>query len=383
MKKIFSITGIIALLVVSCTTERVEYENPENTIQSDAQKALEILKKDGHNTHNAIIQKESIILEGDILIDIPNLLETYEKFQSSYQSKQNLSHDGVFSGGKLTSKYVDKLSYSIDDDARAEWLNPLRTAIERFNEVNQCKVQMIFSEGSAFTNISYKELEGAPVGLANLPRLAVNGISFDKKPGPNIYIDPVKTASYGFELKVLLLMHEIGHTIGFEHTFGSQTHKNQYIANVGDFNGTQIQGTTLYDSNSIMYPSLRNVSLAAHTRNDIIALQKLYPGPFISDFNQTITGPRFAVVNESVTYSTSANQTGNSYIWQVNNAGARTWVTLSRSSTLSFNISPEATPNGINSMGVRCIVTKSNGDVSRKTISVTVEGNPTGGGLPK
>jgi len=33
-------------------------------------------------------------------------------------------------------------------------------------------------------------------------------------------------------------------------------------------------------------------------------------------------------------------------------------------------------------MNVRCFVTKSNGDESRKTISVLAEGAPTGGGHP-
>ncbi|KAA1246481.1 M57 family metalloprotease [Aquimarina sp. RZ0] len=373
MRKLLSV--LILLVIVSCSVDQDIETIEEQLLQTNPEKALSILEELGFNTFNATMDEEFITIEGDIMMNIAFILESYEKEKGVSQAKQSLSRKHTFYGGRVSSEYNNRVKFSMAPNMRAEWLPALQIAISRYNKVNECRVQMSYTTGRAHSHISFRDLGSNTLGRAEFPKKTVHSnLKTYRKPGEYIYIHPTLNSNASLEDKVHLLMHEMGHNMGFEHVFDNAAHRANY-----SFDGTQIAGTILYEKNSVMNADGYD-SRGIFTPNDKIALKTIYPGPFVSDFNQTITGPTLAATKESVTYRTSVTNPGNTYRWEVKYVGAHPWTRLhSNSASVTFRISTRATPNGLNNMNVRCTIVKPNGDEGRKVFSTLVEGRPTDG----
>ncbi len=383
MKKILG--TILSILLCACSVDEIKENTTENQIEEDGKKVLQILKEEGFNTHNAIIDDEFVVIEGDISMNIAYILENHKEVKPQLRAKQALYRKHTFYGGRVSNEYNNRVKFSMTSNMRGQWLSALNIAIARYNEVNECRVQMSYTTGSSHSHISYKNLSGNFLAKAELPQRTIHSnLRTYRKPGTHIHVDPMRTANFTLSQKVALLMHEMGHNMGFEHVFDNAAHKTNYINNIAGFDGTQIQGTALYDRYSVMNAT-GLASQGVFTTNDEIALKQVYPGPFVSDFNQTITGPQYGFVGEPISYSTSANNSSNSFLWQVKYAGSQSWINIlnGRNASVTFNIGSQATPNGNNNMEVRCTVIRPNGDESRKSFFTMVEGNPTDGSDPR
>ncbi|MEW7280732.1 M57 family metalloprotease [Aquimarina sp. 2201CG1-2-11] len=361
------LTGIIS----SCEVDRDIDLTKETSIQTDGQKALEILEDLGFNTFNATIDNEYIIIEDDILMEIAFILENHKKGDSAIESKQSLSKKHTFYGGRVSNEYNNRVRFSMAENMQADWLPALQIAISRYNKVNECRVHMSYTTGSAHSHISYKNLGGNTLGWGEYPRKTIHSnLKIYRKPGTKIHIDPVRTRNTSLEDKIHLLMHEMGHNMGFDHVFDNATHKARF-----SFKGTQIAGTTIYEANSVMNADGYD-SGGIFTVNDKRALQIIYPGPFISDFDQTIIGPRYADTYRSATYKTSVTSSANTYHWEYKNKVSNSWRNVPNGTTpsVTFKISTSVAYNPFNGIEVRCTIVKPNGDESRKSIITQVEG---------
>ncbi len=373
MKKTFFKLLLVILTgtISSCEVDSDIDSNKETTAQTDGQKALTILEDLGFNTFNATIDDKYIIIEGDILMEIAFILENYKNDRNAIESKQSLSKKHTFYGGRVSNKYNNRVKFSMAENMQADWLPALQIAISRYNKVNECRVHMSYTTGSAHSHISYKNLSNNLLGWGEYPRKTIHSnLKTYRKPGPKIYIDPARTSNASLEDKVHLLMHEMGHNMGFDHVFDNAAHKAGF-----SFNGTQIAGTTIYEANSVMNADGYD-SGGIFTTNDKYALKIIYPGPFVSSFNQTITGPRYADIYRPVTYKTTPVSTAYTYIWHYRNRLSRSWRSIPNSSapSVTFRIPAFIAQNAFNGMEVRCTIVKPNGDESRKSIITQVEG---------
>ena len=275
---------LLILLTISIGSCEVDQNIASNEEATDGQKALKILEDSGFNTFNAKIDGEYIIIEDDILIDIAFILENHKKEDNTIESKQSLSKKHTVSGGRVSNEYNNRVRFSMAENMRADWLPALKIAISRYNDVNECRVHMRYTTGSSHSHISYKNFESNTLGWGEYPRKTIHSnLKIYRKPGTKIYIDPVRTRNTSLENKVHLLMHEMGLNMGFAHVFDNAAHKARF-----GFKGTQIVGTAIYDANSVMNADGYD-SGGIFTTNDIRALQIIYPGPFISDFDLSIT----------------------------------------------------------------------------------------------
>ncbi|RZS90610.1 M57 family metalloprotease [Aquimarina brevivitae] len=366
MKKISLLVFVITLF--SCSTDHYD----DDILTEANTDLIKILEENDIDPQKVVITDEYVILEGDIGIPISAILEDARAGKGNI-SKQALRDKSTFEGGRVSNEYNNRIRIAMAADMRPDWMEALRQAINRFNEINECRIHYTYVTGSAHTYISYKNLNGT-IGFGEWPQKTIHSnLKTYRKPGSKIHIHP-NQKNQSLNLKIELLLHEMGHTLGFEHTFKDANHRAQYSSN---YDGDHISGTPIYDPLSVMAPAIAHDN-GQFSYYDKIALQKVYVGPFINDFEHTISGTNYADVFSYVTYTTNVINSSYNYKWEYKYPNSSSWGRLPNSSssntTVRFKMTSYLAPHRTNTFRVRCTITKPNGDVSRDHFSTRVDG---------
>lgn len=230
----------------------------------------------------------------------------YKCDNENYTFNNNLKH--YSSDYNVTNLNID-IAFNPNDNFTYKWVNALDEAILEWNSFscNGFNLQRISNYSIANIKITFDNpSQFSPNGVASGDAPTSSGL-----PGPFIYINssPTVQAIVTDDKAVSTMVHEIGHTLGFEHTNGNT--------------GTYIPGTQDgidWDSFTISNIAAHNWSSRGFSNDDIIAINYLYPCPITPPSPPTvnIVGPIFG--NNTSYYTWTANVTDGTppftYTWE-------------------------------------------------------------------
>lgn len=275
-KKLKGLLLVISLLFIFACNNGLQNE-VLTAEESKIEIALERVSAMGFDTEGYQIAGDGIIVEGDIVLNIDDLLS-----ESSRQYK--------YVGRDVSAN--DIANVKLCNSLGSSWDNAFKNAINEWNSVSDTKVRLLYknyygryytaSEADIhiFYDSSKFETGTNAAGLGDYP--STSGKIGDKL---NVNLGNRTVAGYNDYQKKKLLMHEIGHCIGFPHQDGSSSATTSYIQ------GTPLVG---YDNYSIMaqdnydYFETRDPKF---TSGDKKMIQLLYPSnsntPYVDIFEHS------------------------------------------------------------------------------------------------
>ena len=158
------------------------------------------------------------------------------------------------------------------------WTNAVRNALNSWSWTYGTKIKFVETTGAANITFNFGYLPSGVVAQASFPS--------GGGPGPTVTIAYAYASSLSSSQKQWVMVHELGHTVGYRH---SNWHQYESSGTVG---ATQVPGTPYTDGSSVMRTGLSSVpSWSYFSSYDQTANGYLYPG----------TGPALtsAVVNGS------------------------------------------------------------------------------------
>ncbi|NBP69359.1 MAG: hypothetical protein EBR30_15500 [Cytophagia bacterium] len=280
MKKKITLVAIfliVTLIFFACENQ----ESPILDINSNEIQMYDILPEDSLKylnyletigfERNMIRYNDGIFIIEDILISQNDLDERIimesKKSSAHYRYQYPVSDD-----------YINTVYVYLDASVSSEWTNAAIFAINKWNESSldtKIYFRQVLNQNEATTVITANWASFLPrtfIGYAIFP-------TYDGKPGNKIYINTdynyLPTAN-----KRLAMVHEMGHTIGFQHT------------NVigGD---VFIPGTPSVDNLSVMNSIIFNNWNQQFTSGDVTAIETFYPCTQSKIINFPNGGPAF------------------------------------------------------------------------------------------
>ena len=258
MKRVLNRKFLIALacfcatlFIISCQQEAEPYEiQPLNsTFEADK----ELIESLGFDTSNMEDWEDSYLVEGDIRISKKTLsnvrqnLYTRQKRVDPVLEKTYVNTNSIY-------VYADS---SVPTSGTENWRPALQAACQAWTNISNCAIRLVYTTNPSIADITLSlttENTSGYIAWAWYPFSPI-------KPGPSIVADS-KYSYYTDSQKTWVLVHELGHTLGF-------AHPNQ------DF--IQIPGTPTEDHSSVMYSHGGGRNWLGFTSGDILAAQILYP----------------------------------------------------------------------------------------------------------
>lgn len=198
------------LIIVFWSCERDEEQITEELSVEQQEKVskeiIDLLKKNGFDTHDIISYENGYIVEGDIFISHENI----EEFKKG--SNENSSKHFVRTSLVSNNRSIRTLRVYIASNFSSSNKNAIKAALNRYNVLN---LTLRFSETTNINNADIvfriRTLTGS-VANAN----AVGSWPSNGNPGSTITYNSRRLGAVGNN--VTLAAHELGHTIGFRHT---------------------------------------------------------------------------------------------------------------------------------------------------------------------
>jgi hypothetical protein len=203
LKKLFSLTTILAIFLLSACKKEIEEIQKSAINLSKDQVSADILEKIGalgFGTKGVIALPDGYLVEGDIILSKEDLKGV--KIPSNARIDQ-------YRTTQLVTNLPRTIMVSIASSLPARYVAALDEAIQRYNDQG---IQLSLSRVASGANISivsgsgsYLASAGFPSGSGNPYReIKINATAI----GPTPNVDYLAT----------ILAHEIGHCIGFRHT---------------------------------------------------------------------------------------------------------------------------------------------------------------------
>lgn len=269
MKKILFVFSIalICLIISSCRkTTEVPITARQNAI-------IKYLVSCGINEDRIEITDGVMTIDGDVGIDEEAAIEIMQQIDdlstitNSVQERQR----GVDTRLKaVTSANVVNIKYFIHPSVSncqngASWISAIGTAVSNWNNLSNCRVNFTQVSSQNLANLTFASDEPSNTFLAqSLINLQSPVVARTQFPAPslglickNISIRRTATTT----TRVNVIMHEIGHALGYFHTDSSD--------------GIVLHGTPATDNNSIMYSN--TTSSTSFTTGDKRANRLFYP----------------------------------------------------------------------------------------------------------
>lgn len=250
----------VIVFFISCNHDLVNFVDEPLSAEKEAQLNDTIddykhkLVVMGFDTTSVYEWDDYYVVEGDILISkkmVDPLLLTTRQYRTNYY---------VSNGEKYTIGVDNTIQIN------TEWREAVEEVISIYNA--NTGFRLVYTENNPDIRITkVNSLESNVCAQGTFPSIA-------GKPGNNVYIN------YAFQYnidnflslsqKVFLLMHEVGHNLGFRHTDGGSEGE-------GQFGLINIPGTPTHDPNSFMNSGTCGLFWNGFSGGDIIALNYLWP----------------------------------------------------------------------------------------------------------
>lgn len=307
MKKIFRIFFLLLFTVILSNCQNDDELNiSSDTSTISFENDIAIIKTLGFDVTNILDQGDYYRVENDIVLE-KKYLNDYGKIDNdSIQLRQ-----AVYSKGKIDQNKVSNItigfSSSFPTTGRTpEWRTALSHAINEWNSISNCAIKFILTASSPNVTIEhFREENSNTVAEAYMPRSG--------NPGEKIKINIVNDY-YSMDSKIHVLVHEMGHILGFRHTDG-------------DTDSILIPGTSSLDPLSVMNSTYGdNSGWKGFTQQDIKATQILYPGVSSLTSSAQILCP-----GETVTYTVPEE------LINTSPASIVYWTEISNATFVSYN----------------------------------------------
>lgn len=355
MKKLIYLFAVILFgIISSCSKEQIKTEENSTAKQSKIENdpTLTFLKQAGFSKTDIKEFDEYYLVEGDITFYKNKIYRT-----SSLNTKQRQY-------SMVTN--IEDINVYIDPSMSTSWISASEQALARWNNIeNIClHFNIVESTSLADIHISYEtNLSPNTLATASWPSpLEENPNQY--KPGQTIEINPDANYPDHFNqnMKIALIMHEIGHTIGLAHT--------------NDSNFELIPGTPSSDPDSLMNTAQDDTlegssSLIDFSTDDIIAIKTLFqcsnpnPSPEPDPLSVLIGGP-LKGDNQGV-YTWNAIVDGGispySYEWKRSTDNGQTYTYPWGDGTESFTANLPLDKD----LYIKVIVTDANGNTASNT----------------
>lgn len=296
-------------LFQNCSKETVEDIVIEEAIQ-DNSKLLEVLKQWGYTDDDIEDRGDFYLVEGDI--------EFYKNKEYSSPPKENLVNKNSSSSKILQTTTTYLVSHDINYDFNISvafasevsqaWITATQSAMDEWNSICHVNLYTTSDYNNADIQVYYKTSGAASAGFP----------TSDGKPGSWIKINNGGIGSYSALAKEWVIVHELGHALGQNHSYSYTDIVN------GCSNISNIPGTPDCDFNSIMgYNTGGNTF--SFSSYDILAAKYLFPSPPLPPA-PSISGPDYMGIG--VDFATWTYDGGipneQAYVWwykKVNNGG--------------------------------------------------------------
>lgn len=281
------------MTIVSCDTESPTTENPNSktsslTVDKNDPVIIELLNR-GYKLENIKDIDKYYLVEDDMF---------FYKTKSNNTSKPAQAHANQLASMSAVTNITVRIDSSIPTSGPDDWRSAIATALSDWSAIQGCRVNFILT-----TNPSCNILIGADEGILPNSVAAAAFLPSGEAPGFQIAInlDARNDIAFTETEKIHVLKHELGHTIGFQHTngayFGESTDASGYnvIPNTPSGFGSN------QDFSSVMNTSapLTNVFSSL----DIFAFKYLFPDNY--SMNDLIFSP---VEGESIIYGSNTIQ---------------------------------------------------------------------------
>ncbi|MGM9477495.1 M57 family metalloprotease [Pedobacter sp. GSP4] len=316
---------LLTLAISSCKKSETPVAAPQAKVEIDATTIAKI-KEMGFRTDSIRVFGESYIVEGDILITKESL------------STPKAQHKLLNGGGKIAQVNTDNVVLGnltniiiATEDYDTRWHYAIREAVAAWNAISNCRINLIHSYSQFYPPYSNSVTPTITIKKANL---GTGGFGLGQPPtgsgsaGAIVYVNPfTNNTTNGYdngiprshEQDVYMLVHEIGHCLGFRHT-------DWAAEGVGDganpIAGTPSNGNAWDDPSSVMNSGRLGTAKtwSSFSAYDVIAAQNLYPPvttPFVSTFKTVINGPSSISTNSTVISTAGAMYDSGYYEWRM------------------------------------------------------------------
>lgn len=315
IKEIRYLLFILPLLLIGCQSG-VNNVEEDTKLDPEIEKMKQILIENGFpgDLIEVRLDKKHFIVDKDIVIP-------FEQVINEMKTKQAY----VTSNGLVLLSNVSSITVKAHSSVPSDWKNALQDAVGYWNTVNNTQIYFTFitsgvADITVYSDISIdapndvKYLGICTIARAKLPSSGnpgnAIGIALDYRPnGASCNLGTVT-----YDSKVLNMVHELGHTIGFHHTNWSSL-PNQP-------SGTTIVHTPSADASSVMNGGMANNNWNGFSNYDELAAKILYPpmttpsigsAYWVSEQNSSMTvelNPDFyGIMPITVYYKTNSSQT--------------------------------------------------------------------------
>nr|WP_315423024.1 M57 family metalloprotease [uncultured Pedobacter sp.] len=320
---------LLTLSIYSCKKSEPSVIATESKAEVDAT-ALAKIKEMGFQTDGIKESGDYYVVEGDILISKKSLstVKNIEKATNAGGKIAQANTNNLIQGN-LTNIIITTEDY----DTR--WFYAIREAVTAWNEISNCRINLIHSYNQFYPPYTTSITPTITVKKINL---GTGGFGQGQFPttagtaGAVLYVNPYtnNVNSNGQDngiprsraQDVYMLVHEIGHCLGFRHTDWKAEGTGGSAVGANPIPGTPNNGDPGNDLNSVMNSGRLGTSntWSSFSSYDVIAAQYLYPPvttPFVSTFKNVINGPSSNLAGATVTSTAGATYSGGYYEWRM------------------------------------------------------------------
>lgn len=320
---------LLTLSIYSCKKSEPPVIATESKAEVDAT-ALAKIKEMGFQTDGIKESGDYYVVEGDILISKKSLstVKNIEKATNAGGKIAQANTNNLLQGN-LTNVIITTEDYDI------RWHYAIREAVAAWNAVGNCRINLIHSYSQFYPPYTNSVTPTITIKKSNLGTGGFGQGQFPTASGTagaillvNPFTNNVNSNGQdngiprSHEQDVYMLVHEIGHCLGFRHTDWKAEGTGGSAVGANPIPGTPNNGNPGNDPNSVMNSGRLGTSntWSSFSSYDVIAAQYLYPPvttPFVSTFKNVINGPSSNSAGSEMISTAGAMYNGGYYEWRM------------------------------------------------------------------
>jgi hypothetical protein len=264
MKQLLIVVALFT--IISCDSNQEPRIVSENDTDS---KIISFLMDDGYFRSSIDVRDSIVILAKDGFMTKSNI----EALIKERDGRDNANGRTKHYTTTIVPTDVSSIYITLDNDLKSGWSDALSKAVQNWNNVSGSRVEFKYSKDVIWrqTDIYIQwdpEQAALNDAVASFPTRKYTGLySFYVLVGKDIYVNETNP-NLTFDLKTAILMHELGHCLGFRHT-------NYWFV-----------GESAYPDGAVLVPGTNNdfggvfatnPQVPVFSANDSLAIRTLWP----------------------------------------------------------------------------------------------------------